>query len=285
MPRTFVLRPALSLLALALAAALLLPGSPAAAQATEWPAAEDATIRPGAETVTGGQQCTANFIYTETAVDEEGVEQLTGVFIGQSAHCAGLGGSTGTNGCEEDSMPLGTPVDVEGADHPGELAYSSWIAMQEADESNDNVCQYNDFALVALNPADWDKVNPTVPFWGGPMGLNTRGTDPGEDVYSYGNSSLRFGFEPLKPKQGYSLGDCCDGWTHDVYTITPGVPGDSGSGFLDSEGNAFGVLATLALLPYPASNGVTDLAHALDYLHTHGGPAAQLEPGTEPFVP
>ena len=285
MVRLPVLRLALPVIALALVAALLVPGSPAAAQAARWPAAADATIRPGAETVTQGQQCTANFIYTQTTIDELGAEQLTGVFLGQAAHCAGLGGATGTNGCVEESMPLGTPVEVEGASQPGELVYSSWIAMQAAGETDSNACQYNDFALVALDPADWDSVNPTVPFWGGPEALNTRGTDFGEDVYSYGNSGLRFGLEDLKPKKGYSLGDCCDGWSHDVYTVTPGVPGDSGSGFLDSDGNAFGVLATLGLLPYPAGNGVSDLAHALDYMHAHSGPDAALEPGTEPFTP
>lgn len=286
MVRLPVLRLTVPVIALALAAALLVPGSPAAAQEAQWPAAADATIRPGAETITGGSnQCTANFVFTSTAVDELGVEQLTGVFLGQAAHCAGTGGSTGTNGCVEESMPLGTPVEVEGAEQPGELVYSSWITMQRVGETDDNTCQYNDFALIALDPVDWDNVNPTVPFWGGPVALNTSGTDFGEDVYSYGNSSLRFGIEPLKPKKGYSMGDCCEGWTHDVYTVTPGIFGDSGSGFLDSEGNAFGVLSTLQVLPYPAGNGVSDLARALDYMHTHSGPDAVLEPGTEPFTP
>ena len=284
MLRMPLLRPALLSVVVALALALLVPGSPAAAQAA-WPAPADATIRPGAETITGGSsQCTANFVFTDFAVDDAGVEQLTGVFLGQAAHCAGLGGATGTNGCVEESMPLGTPVEVEGADQPGELVYSSWIAMQEAGETNDDACRYNDFALIALDPADWDNVNPTVPFWGGPQGLNTRGTDMGEDVYSYGNSGLRFGIEQLKPKKGYSLGDCCEGWSHDVYTVTPGIFGDSGSGFLDADGKAFGVLSTLNLFP-PAGNGVSDLARALDYMHTHGGPGATLEPGTEPFTP
>ena len=40
----------------------------------------------------------------------------------------------------------------------------------------------------------------------------------------------------------------CDhgGWSHDVYTVTPGIPGDSGSGFLDADGRAFGTLSTVA---------------------------------------
>jgi hypothetical protein len=68
--------------------------------------------------------------------------------------------------------------------------------------------------------------------------------------------------------------------------VTPGIPGDSGSGFLDASGNAFGVLSTVAIAPLPASNGVGDLAHELAYMHSHssfGG--VQLVPGTEPFSP
>jgi hypothetical protein len=62
-----------------------------------------------------------------------------------------------------------------------------------------------------------------------------------------------------------------------------GRPGDSGSGFLDGEGRAFGVLSTL-FLDGSRTNGVADLAQALDYANTYGGigPVA-LVPGTEPF--
>ena len=28
------------------------------------------------------------------------------------------------------------------------------------------------------------------------------------------------------------------GWNHDVFTVTPGIPGDSGSGYMDADGNA-----------------------------------------------
>ena len=90
---------------------------------------------------------------------------------------------------------------------------------------------------------------------------------------------------PTSPKKGYSLGSVEDGWTHPLYTVTPGVPGDSGSGFLDADGNAFGVLSTLSAGPFPASNYASDLAHCLDYMYAHGGPGAVLEPGTEAFTP
>jgi hypothetical protein len=102
-------------------------------------------------------------------------------------------------------------------------------------------------------------------------------------VYSYGNSSLRGGVTLLSPKTGVSLGDDGAGWSHNVATVSPGIPGDSGSAFLDSTGKALGVLSTLQLAPIPASNGVGDLPHELAYLHAHGTINAQLALGTEPF--
>ncbi len=65
--------------------------------------------------------------------------------------------------------------------------------MQARGETDANTCAYNDFALVKVDAADVAKVNPTVPFWGGPVGINTTGTAAGDRVYSYGNSGLRFG--------------------------------------------------------------------------------------------
>lgn len=67
--------------------------------------------------------------------------------------------------------------------------------------------------------------------------------------------------------------------------MTPGIPGDSGSAFLDREGNAIGVLSTLALAPLAGSNNVSDLGLALAYANVSEGLGAQLEPGTEPFSP
>ncbi len=256
---------------LALAAAIGL-AAPADAAPT-WAPADTATIHPGVQTLTAGAQCTANFVFTDG----------TDILLGQAAHCSGTGAATDTDGCQASSLPLGTEVEIDGATRPGTLVYSSWIAMREARESNPDTCQYNDFALVRIDPADHDLVNPSVPFWGGPEALGGA-TATGESVYSYGNSSLRFGLSPLSPKQGVSLGTEADGWNHPVYTVTPGIPGDSGSGFLDAQGRAFGTLSTLALAPLAGSNGVSDLALALAYAHGHGQ-GATLAIGTERFTP
>lgn len=253
---------------------------------TSWAPADTATIHPGVQMYTEGAQCTANFVYTDTAGT---------TYVGYAAHCAGLGEATDTDGCTSPSLPLGTKVDfVEGGSllaegtrvGGGTLVYSSWLTMQRTGESDADACAYNDLALVKVDAADAAKVNPSIPFWGGPVGINTTGTAAGDTVYSFGNSSLRGGVEVLSPKQGTSLGTDPSGWTHPVYTVTPGVPGDSGSAFLDADGNAVGTLSTLALAPLAGSNGVGDLAHELSYAQAHSGIAGlRLVPGTEPFSP
>jgi hypothetical protein len=124
-------------------------------------------------------------------------------------------------------------------------------------------------------------VNPSVPHWGGPTGLGGA-TAQGEKVYSYGNSELRGGITQLSPKVGLSLGTDSGGWNHTVYTATPGIPGDSGSGFLDKSGRAFGILSTVAIAPLAGSNGVGDLANELGYLHAHSSfTGVNLVNGTE----
>ena len=42
----------------------------------------------------------------------------------------------------------------------------------------------------------------------------------------------------LSPKTGVATGSDASGWAHYVYTATPGIPGDSGSGLLNSAGQA-----------------------------------------------
>ncbi len=257
--------------ATAVLAAALVPASASAAPAFA-PAAA-ASVHPGVMTVAGNNQCTANFVFTDGS----------DVFIGQAAHCTGTG--IGTNGCTSGSLPLGTPVRVSGASRPGTLVYSSWVAMQANNERDPNACAYNDFALVRLDRADVGRTNPTVPFWGGPTGLDGDGTVPGERVYSYQNSALRAGLSLLSPKLGASLGTAGGGWTHNVYTVTPGIFGDSGAAVLSSGGQALGVLSTVHITPLAGSSGVGDLARELAYANANGMSGVRLVPGTQPFSP
>jgi hypothetical protein len=281
-----------TVLGAALATALAV-SSPAPADAgprhrvTHWAPAAKATVHPGTMMYTKGAQCTANFVYTDR----------TGhVYVGYAAHCAGLGESTDTDGCSTKSLPLGTRVTfTEGGSlvdagtrlATGRLAYSSWSTMQKIGTSAADTCAYNDIALVRVAAKDVRKVNPSVPFWGGPTGIDTDGTAAGDPVYTYGNSSIRGGVEQLSPHTGVSLGDDAadGGWSHPLYTASPGIPGDSGSGFLSAGGKAIGILSTLGLAPLPASNNIGDLAKELRFAQRHSGiPGLRLTKGTKPFA-
>ena len=246
--------------------------APSAASA--WAPADQATIHPGVQAFTEGAQCTANFVY----------QDASNVYLGQAAHCSGTGAATDTDGCDSESLPIGTPVDVTGADHPGVLAYNSWLAMQSKGESDENTCAFNDLALIRLDPADVAKVNPSVPQLGGPRGVGAWGA-AGSTVYSYGNSELRGGVTALSPKQGVVVQNTGGGWSHDVYPATPGIPGDSGSGFLNESGGAIGVLSTVQLAPLAGSNGVGDLPNEIAYMRANapGFSGVNLVAGTEPF--
>ncbi len=255
---------------LALAIALVVPAGSSA-----WAPAKSPPIHPGVQVFTAGAQCTSNFVFQEGS----------SVYLGQAAHCSGTGGQTETDGCSSDSLPVGTPVEVKGASKPGTLVYNSWLTMQANGEADPNTCAYNDLALIRIDPADVGNVNPSVPGFGGPTGVGTVG-GLGSTVYSYGNSELRGSMTKLSPKQGIVVQNEGNGWSHIVSTVTPGIPGDSGSGSLNGSGEAIGVLSTLQIAPLVGTNGVGDLGKELAYLHTHSGfGAMQLVPGTEPFKP
>jgi hypothetical protein len=257
----------------AMAALLIAMSAPSLASA--WAPAGSATVHPGVQTYTEGGQCTSNFVFQDAG----------GVYLGQAAHCSGTGGQTETDGCTSGSLPVGTKVEVKGASEPATMVYNSWLTMQARGETDPDTCAYNDFALLRLDPADVGKVNPSVPGFGGPTGVGSAG-GLGATVYSYGNSSLRGGVTKLSPKQGVVIQNEGGGWSHVVATLTPGIPGDSGSGFLNGSGAAIGVLSTLQIAPLPATNGVGDLAKELAYMRANsslGG--VQLAHGTEPFKP
>lgn len=262
-PSRFLLVPAVAVVLVALAV-------PAAAAPVR-------DITPGVRMVTpiGGREaasCTAAFVFRGAAA----------VYLGYAAHCAADDVDSTRSGCRVEPLPLGSAVTVIGrnrAEASGKVAYSSWRTMQQRGETDAALCEYNDFALVQLDPAALDRVDPTVPELGGPTGLDTDGTVAGEAVVSY---------QPNNPgreiKRGQGVGDAGGGRTHRVQTSPAGVPGDSGAGYLDGQGRAFGVLST-QFRDGSGANGVTDLARALDYANRYGGLGTiTLVEGTSPFV-
>lgn len=259
-----------------------------------------ATVHPGIELwiPNGGSfnGCTANFVFSNGSA----------TFIGMAAHCAGTGGDTQTS-CDSPVEGNGIPVFIgepvvgtssgavelngpETVGPPiGTMVYNSWVTMQAKGLADPKTpaCQYNDLALIHVSPGI--SVDPTVPVFGGPNGLSGIPAQ-GSTVYSYENSTLRQGLEPLSPKVGISLGPTAgsDGWNTLVDTFTPGIPGDSGSGFLDANGDAFGVLSTITVSVGTAGaalgNGVNSLAKELTFLNGTGAlGSVGLVDGTSSF--
>jgi hypothetical protein len=246
-----------------------------ATSALAWAPAGSAPIHPGVMTFTAGAQCTSNFVFKDAS----------STYIGQAAHCSGTGSQTDTNGCTSQSLPIGTPVQVTGATKPGTLVYNSWLAMHAKAESDPNTCAYNDLALIKIKAADVPRINPSVPGFGGPTGVGSVG-GLGSTVYTYGNSELRGGVTKLSPKRGVLIQNQGGGWSHNVITASPGIPGDSGSGFMNGSGQAIGILSTLELLPAAGSNGVGDIGREIAYMHAHSSfSGVHLVAGTKPFTP
>jgi hypothetical protein len=254
-------------------ASLLLLVTPAATQAAvpAWAPAATATIRPGAATLTDHAICTANFVFHDGAGN---------VYLGQAAHCSSNNDSGSLDGCLNDSLPLGTPVRIAGATRPGTLAYNSWIAMDQRRETDLNQCLYNDFALVKVDPADYGRVSPNLRFSGGPTGLVQNVVDDSR-VFGFGSNISDTGIQP-HAKSGRSLQQGAGGMAHVVQLGPPGISGDSGSGLVDEQGRAFGVLSTYS--PRRQLNGAGNLSRMLDYMRGSGFPDVTLANGTEPFI-
>ena len=157
-----------SVFAALIATASLATSAGSADAAPSWAPADTAAIHPGTMMYTEGAQCTANFVFTDSSGN---------VYVGYAAHCAGKGAATDTNGCNTDSVPLGTKVTFTNDGNlasegtpvgTGTLAYSSWITERQLGTKDANTCAYNDFALVKVDAGDVSKVNPSVPVLGRP---------------------------------------------------------------------------------------------------------------------
>ena len=184
------------LLVLLTISAVVALGSTASASA--WAPEESATIHPGVMTFTnassflnGASQCTANFVFTDSAGN---------VYLGQAAHCSSTGEDTETNGCTTKSLPIGTPIysgdlvngGVQDGTLIGTLAYNSWITMQKAKEKDANTCAYNDLALIKIAAIAGRQRQSDGAVLGRPQRRWPRASSAtGERVFTYGNSILR----------------------------------------------------------------------------------------------
>lgn len=258
---------------------------PLVVRSNHWAPPGRAKITPGTQTITAPagarlvSQCTSNFVFTDAADH---------VYLGEAAHCAET--TKRHSGCDSGSLPLGTPVQFTKEGAAGELghgwlAYSSWLTMQKVHEKDPATCLFNDFALIRVAGKPRDFVNPTMPHWGGPDGLAHATLMGTERVYSVGKSSLRKVGSKYAFQAGRALTDkaAYGGWSHTFYAVSPGIPGDSGSGYISDNGLAIGTLSTLTM-GQTLLNTMGDLSHELDYARRHSGiRGLRLELGTVPF--
>ena len=253
----------------AVAAIALIPAS-----ASAWAPASTAPIHPGVQTNTEGSgQCTSNFIFTE------GSRHLHRP--GRSLRRRPARRPTPTAASPQ-SLPLGTKVDVDGASVRGTLAYSSWVTMQANGETDEETCAYNDFALVELDPVRRRQGQPVDPRLRRAAG-HRHAPPPASRSTPTATRRCAAASPSSARRAAPTIEETPGGWSYSLYTVTPGIPGDSGSAFLNATGQALGTLSTVAIAPLPASNGVGDIGKELAYARANGLPGLTLENGTEPF--
>ena len=218
-------------------------------------------IRPGVIVQAMGSQCTSNFLYTDTAGN---------FYLGAAAHCFSPDASSDIDPCEARNEAIGIDVEIENAAFMGSLAFTSWQAMQDNNETpGSGICAGNDFALIKLDARDHSNMHPAARVFQGPTALFEGDASPGDEVFTYGQSP----FSLSQAKTGSIDSQSEDGWIYFVSLSSPGVPGDSGSAVLHETGKALGVLSTLnaciGLCPL-TSNGVVNLDMALAYANANG---------------
>lgn len=217
-------------------------------------------------------------------------------FLTFSAHCAFVGGSAGSI-CRTRSLPLGSPVAIEGYDEPAILRFASGLHMR-AHGATASECEFFDIAFIEVPSAYADRVHPAIRHIGGPVGLaDPLALERLAPVSGYGNSDDRglvlelatgrdHGSLPAWPAtntfHGYFVGGpldeayclpgmaalACDGgyetrrgYTHFLRYASPKITGDSGSPDLTGDGRALGV--TSAMSPVTLGTMTVSLYDAL----------------------
>ena len=253
---------------------LALPGTTTASAST-------LVVGPGMQMVTQGRVCTANFVFRDRAGR---------TFVGYAAHCASPGADALTDGCRATSWPNGTRVRfARGVNSAfagttvgyGRLYWSSWRAMRRTGVQDAARCLHNDFALVQVEAAYLSRVDPTMPFWGGPTGLAGPPAQGGR-VYTYGSSAARGSSRSiLSPKAGHVTDRYF--WGATVFTPAVGIPNDTGSGLLDNLGRASATLS-VPNASRPGGNRTGALAAEVRFANWHGLRGLHLVRGREPFT-
>lgn len=176
-------------------------------------------VRPGAVVVSDAGQCTFNFLFKGSDGSR---------YMGTAGHCI-LGESPTGGDVGERVWARGTGPEARDADgnRVGEFAYA---ILQDP----------KDFALIRLDPGV--AASPQMCHFGGPTGRNDALVEEPVVLHHFG--------------QGLALGQTVPARTHlapsmpdrdHVYANGLAIFGDSGSGVIDDQGRAVGVLVTIGV--------------------------------------
>jgi hypothetical protein len=121
-----------------------------------------------------------------------------------------------------------------------------------------------DFALIAIDPTNYDRITPALCGWGGPTGIYEEKPGSG-DVHHYGHGTLIGDIMPKRSGTNLANDNVAFYWLGD------GVPGDSGSAVLAADGRALGVLTHLATNGGATDNGGTHIDRGMALAAEKGG--------------
>ena len=241
---------------LALAATALHPGAAGAAAGDtasgRWASAATATIHPGVRVTMGGVDCLAGFVLVDGKR----------VFLTMTGGCASAWPGEDVNGCGNDRDaggvdPPRTEATIEGAKHKGWLAYHSWARMKLQSETRPNRCQYNNMALVRIDPRDVKHVNPSIPAVGGPMGVaKAQPTAPTQLT----------AFLPAMTN-AQAIDTSANGWSHTAMVDGHVSSTEAGAPVLTPSGAALGMVTVVPPQGTVGQTVVSDLRRELRALH------------------
>ena len=148
-------------------------------------------------------------------------------------------GNTATDGCSSGTLPVGTQVQVTGANKPG--GHGLQQLGHDAGQRRDGRRH------LRLQRHRADQARSVRRRERRPIGSRLRRPD-GHSVAAVERRRDRLHVRQLRAarrrarssarSRASSSSSTPSGWSTDVYTVTPGIPGDSGSGFMTATGQA-----------------------------------------------
>lgn len=208
-----------------------------------------------------GNVCTLNFVF----------ESPDGsLYIGAAAHCV---------------PDVGGRVIAPGLGEFGTVVFSEDMNVSKIAQGE----QVFEFALIKIDPDQYDQVEPAHRYWGGPTGI-AGDVAEGTPTLHYGQGLYWHYLEASRSRVGVFQYTETEGpfndWWHGTYPL---MGGDSGSGVMTADGKALGMVQLVAITaaPYdvqPAAVSGPTFAFVLDRLAEGGFPVELVTADFDPAL-